>query len=114
MSSTAPAFPMPFTGKARASSRPAGGMTLPCTCSGRDPKKGFVEVWFDGENVVPKTMTATLKDENPAFFQIGLFRKTSEVPETIIFDHVVEATTLADVTPPKLPGDAATPPSGVK
>src|SRR5436190_12038944 len=41
----------------------------------RDPKKGFVEVWFDGENVVPKTMTATLKDENPAFFQIGLFRK---------------------------------------
>jgi hypothetical protein len=46
----------------------------------RDPKKGFVEVWFDGENVVPKTMTATLKDENPAFFQIGLFRKTSEVP----------------------------------
>jgi hypothetical protein len=63
----------------------------------RDPEKGFVEVWFDGENVVPKTMTATLRDENPAFFQIGLFRKTSDVPETIIFDHVVEATTIADV-----------------
>ena len=30
----------------------------------RDPKKGFVEVWFDGEKVVPKTMTATLRDEN--------------------------------------------------
>src|SRR5262245_1106974 len=34
----------------------------------RDPKKGFVEVWFDGEKVVSKTMTATLLDENPAFF----------------------------------------------
>lgn len=80
----------------------------------RDSKKGFVEVWFDGENVVPKTMTATLKDENPAFFQIGLFRKTTEVPETIILDHVVEATTLADVKPPKLPVHAATKPLPAK
>ncbi|TXT22065.1 MAG: hypothetical protein FD138_3776, partial [Planctomycetota bacterium] len=66
----------------------------------RDPKKGFVEVWFDGEQVVPKTMTATLLDENPAFFQIGLMRETSDVPETIFIDHVIEATTLAEVTPP--------------
>jgi hypothetical protein len=68
----------------------------------RDPKTGFVEVWFDGEQVVPKAITATLRDENPAFFQIGFFRKTSDVPETIVIDHVVEATTLADVTPPKM------------
>jgi hypothetical protein len=68
----------------------------------RDPEKGYVEVWFDGEKVVPLAKTATLKDENVAFFQIGLFRETSEVPETIIIDHVIEATTLADVTPPKL------------
>ena len=68
----------------------------------RDPKKGFVEVWFDGEKVVQKTMTATLLDENVAFFQLGFMRNTSEVPETIIIDHVVEATTLAEVTPPKL------------
>lgn len=67
----------------------------------RDPKKGFVEVWFDGEKVVPLTKTATLLDENVAFFQIGLFRETSEVPETIIIDHVTEATTLEDVTPPR-------------
>ena len=66
----------------------------------RDPKKGFVEVWFDGEKVVPLTKTATLRDENVAFFQIGLFRETSDVPETIIIDHVIEATTLEDVTPP--------------
>ena len=72
----------------------------------RDPKKGFVEVWFDGEKVVPKAMTATLRDENPAFFQIGFFRKTSDVPETILFDNVVEATTLADVTPPRTAGEA--------
>jgi hypothetical protein len=67
----------------------------------RDPKKGYVEVWFDGEKVVPLTKTATLLDENVAFFQIGLFRETSEVPETIIIDHVIEATTLEDVTPPR-------------
>ena len=69
----------------------------------RDPAKGFVEVWFDGELVVPRVNTATLRDENPAFFQIGFFRATSEVPETIIIDHIIEATTLAEVTAPPLP-----------
>src|SRR3954469_18985379 len=69
----------------------------------RDPAKGFVEVWFDGAQVVPRVMTATLLDENEAFFQIGLMRPTSDVPETIIIDHVVEATTLEEVTPPPLP-----------
>ena len=68
----------------------------------RDPSKGFVEVWFDGEQVLPRVMTATLLDENEAFFQIGLMRATSEVPETIIIDHVIEATTLEEVTPPRL------------
>lgn len=68
----------------------------------RDPAKGFVEVWFDGEQVVPRAMTATLLDENVAFLQIGLMRDTSELPETIIIDHVTEATTLADVMPPRL------------
>src|SRR3954471_9621005 len=63
----------------------------------RDPAKGLIEVWFDGEQVVPRAATATLLDENAAFFQIGLFRATSEVPETIIIDHVIEATTLAEV-----------------
>lgn len=66
----------------------------------RDPAKGFVEVWFDGELVVPRAMTATLLDDNPAFFQIGLFRATTDVPETVIIDEVIEATTLAEVTPP--------------
>jgi hypothetical protein len=69
----------------------------------RDPAKGFVEFWFDGEKVVPLANTATLKDENPVFFQIGLMRETSDVPESIIIDHVVEATTLKEVTPPPLP-----------
>src|SRR3954470_21280709 len=68
----------------------------------RDPAKGLIEAWFDGVQVVPRASTATLLDENAAFFQIGLFRATSEVPETIIIDHVIEATTLAEVTPPLL------------
>jgi hypothetical protein len=65
----------------------------------RDPQKGFVEMWFDGRKEVPLTKTATLRDENDAFFQIGLFRETSDVPETIIIDHVIEATTLEEVMP---------------
>jgi hypothetical protein len=68
----------------------------------RDPAKGFVEVWFDGEKVVPLVKTATLKDENVAFFQLGFMRATSDVPESIIIDHIVEATTLEAVTPPPL------------
>ena len=59
-------------------------------------------MWFDGELVVPRAKTATLPDENVAVFQIGFIRNTSDVRETIIIDHVVEATTLAEVTPPPL------------
>ena len=69
----------------------------------RDPAKGYVEVWFDGEKVVPLAKTATLRDENVAFFQLGFMRETSDVPESIVIDHIVEATTLKDVTPPALP-----------
>lgn len=68
----------------------------------RDPAKGFVEVRYDGEIVVPKTMTATLRDENPAFLHVGFMRSTSAAPETIVIDHIVEGTTLEDVTP-KMP-----------
>ncbi len=49
---------------------------------------------------MPKAMTATLFDENPVFLQVGIFRETSEKPETIFIYHVIEATTLAEVTPP--------------
>ena len=49
--------------------------------------------------VVPLTKTATLKDENVAFLQLGLLRETSYVPVTMIIDHVTEGTTLEDVTP---------------
>jgi hypothetical protein len=74
----------------------------------RDPDKGFVEVWFDGELVVPRAKTATLLDENVAFFQIGFMRASIEVPETILIDHVVEATTREEVTPKARP-DAPNP-----
>jgi hypothetical protein len=67
----------------------------------RDANKGFVEFWFDGQQVVPRTMTATLMDDNPAFFQIGIMRESSDVPETIYIDHVIEATTLDEVMPPR-------------
>jgi len=90
-------------GRGRTRSRLVAGTTLPFTsCGPATPEKGFVEVWFDGELVVPRAKTATLLDLNPAFFQIGFMRNTSDVPETIIFDHVIEATTLKEVTPPPI------------
>jgi hypothetical protein len=66
----------------------------------RDAEKGLVDVWFDGEQVVKGAKTATLLDENVAFLQLGLMRPTSEVPETIVIDHVVEGKRLEDVQPP--------------
>jgi hypothetical protein len=78
----------------------------------RDPAKGFVEVWFDGDVVVKRVNTATLRDEpveNVAFFQIGMFRKTSDVPETIVIDHVIEGTKLEDVAPPALKREGEAP-----
>ncbi len=74
----------------------------------RKADKGFVEVWFDGEQVVSRAKTATLLDENVAFFQLGFMRATSDVPESIVIDHVVEATTLKEVTPPPLPSKRPT------
>ena len=68
----------------------------------RDPANGFVELWFDGEQVVKKVSTATLRDENPPFFQIGFMRATGDVPESIVIDHIVEGTTLESVTPPPM------------
>lgn len=67
----------------------------------RDAMKGFIEVRYDGEIVVPKTMTPTLRDENPAFLHVGFMRNTSTLSETVYIDHVVEGTTLEDVTPGK-------------
>jgi polysaccharide lyase-like protein len=68
----------------------------------RDAAKGFVEFWFDGKPEVPRASMATLLDDNAAFFQLGLFRATTVIPETLIIDEVIEATTLAEVTPPPL------------
>lgn len=67
----------------------------------RAPAKGFVEAWFDGEQIVPRAATATLLDENEVFFQVGIIRETSEIPETIFIDRVIEATTLDDVLLPR-------------
>ena len=57
----------------------------------RDPSKGFVEVWSTGKRWCRSRRQRTLRDENVAFFQIGLFRETSAVPETILIDRVIEA-----------------------
>ena len=58
-----------------------------------------------------KTATVLNSNDNEAFFQLGLMRATSDVPETIIIDHVIEATTLEEVTPPPLPDKAVRPAS---
>src|SRR3954451_22252028 len=66
------------------------------------PTRALASYGSTGRRWCRSKKTATLKDENVAFFQIGLFRETSDVPETIIIDHVIEATTLKDVTLPRV------------
>jgi len=99
--STRVPYKLHWTGKGKLTPGKWHDIAVPVLWS-RDATKGFVEVWFDGEKVVPLVKTATLRDENVAFFQLGMFRETSDQPETIIIDHIVEATTLAEVTPPRL------------
>jgi MYXO-CTERM domain-containing protein len=66
-----------------------------------DPGQGFVDVWFDGEQVVTQGSAQTLADDNPHFTQIGLLRGAIEFQDApiIYIDDAVEGDTLEDVHP---------------
>ena len=79
---------------------------------------GFVELWYDGQHVVPKTSAATRAND---YLKLGLYRAASIEPTAVLCqDAMVRGDTLEDVmppssSPPRDPGPPATtptPPSG--
>jgi uncharacterized protein (TIGR03382 family) len=65
-----------------------------------DPKVGFVELYHDGQVVVPRTMVATQYPGQGNYLKLGLYRDESIAPEGIVFhDGFVQATSLEDVMP---------------
>lgn len=75
-----------------------------------DPKAGFVELYHDGQIVVPKTMVATQYPGQGNYLKLGLYRDESISQEGIVFhDGFVQATSLEDVMPG---GAVATPAPG--
>ncbi len=79
-----------------------------------DPAISFVEFWYDGQQVVPKTMIQTMfKDATKTYANycdIGVVRGDNTATEVVYFDRVLAATTLADVltdAPPARDGGLA-------
>jgi hypothetical protein len=64
---------------------------------------GKVDVWYDGQQVVTGA-TATKRDANKLFFQMGLHRSDPSPPiQTIFIDAAIEADSQADILAPLPP-----------
>ena len=74
-----------------------------------DPRVGFVELWHNGELVVPKTYAATRAD---SYLKLGLYRAESIRPTGVLYqDGMVRGETLEDVMPAASPPPSPTPPA---
>jgi uncharacterized protein (TIGR03382 family) len=74
-----------------------------------DPKVGFVELYKNGQIVVPKTMAATQFGREKNYLKLGLYRDSSiAAVGTVYHDGFTMGTTLADVMPPA-PAPVVTP-----
>lgn len=78
-----------------------------------DPKVGFIEVWYDGQHVLPRTYAATRAND---YLKLGLYRAASIQPTAVLYqDAMVRGETLEDVMPPSAPpkdnGPVTTPPN---
>ncbi|XXF80246.1 polysaccharide lyase [Myxococcaceae bacterium GXIMD 01537] len=77
-----------------------------------NPKVGFVELYYNGQVVVPKTAVATMYPGERNYMKLGLYRDESIGPVGVVYhDGVVQATTLADVVA-ALPEAAVQPSTG--
>ena len=71
-----------------------------------DPDVGFVELWRDGERVLPKTYASTLEPMNgyadPAYSKIGYYRNAA-IPGTsaVYIDDYTVGTSYQAVAPPR-------------
>ncbi len=76
-----------------------------------DPKVGFVELYKDGQLVVPKTMVATQFGSEQNYLKLGLYRDASiSQTASVYHDGFTMATSLEDVMP-SAPVAAETPAS---
>jgi len=69
-----------------------------------DPSVGFVEMYKDGELVVPKTMAPTQFSGDRNYLKLGLYRNDTVSPVGVVYhDGFTMGTTLEDVMPPPPP-----------
>ncbi len=77
-----------------------------------DPNVGFVELWHNGQLVLPKSKHATMYAGDGIYLKLGLYRSDTVQPVGVVYhDGFVQATQLADVLPPP-PAPQPTPDAG--
>jgi hypothetical protein len=59
-----------------------------------NPRVGFVEVWYDGELVIPRGATATLFSRDITYLKQGLYREARTVPSNGVVYH--DGMTISD------------------
>jgi hypothetical protein len=78
------------------------------------PSVGFIELYYDGELVIPRRSAATNMPGQLNYLKQGLYRDEAIAPDGIVYhDAMIQATSLNDVMPPApVPPapDAGTPP----
>jgi hypothetical protein len=81
-----------------------------------DPSVGFIELWHNGERVLPQRNLATRYAGMGIYLKLGLYRDASVSPVGVVYhDGFTQATKLEDVLPPASPSpepDAGTPDPG--
>jgi hypothetical protein len=66
-----------------------------------DPNQGFVELYYNGDLVVPLTNCATMYPGMDVYLKQGLYRNAIIVPDGIVYhDAMIKGETLDDVMPP--------------
>jgi Polysaccharide lyase len=69
-----------------------------------DPNVGFVELYHDGQVVVPRKSMATMYAGQGVYLKQGLYRNDTVAPQGVVFhDGFTVATELADVLPARAP-----------
>jgi MYXO-CTERM domain-containing protein len=75
-----------------------------------DPNVGFVELWHNGQRVLPQYKHATMYAGDGIYLKLGLYRSDTVQPVGVVYhDGFVQATRLEDVLPPGPAPDAGTP-----
>jgi hypothetical protein len=81
-----------------------------------DPGVGFVELWYDGQEVLRKTSGATMFPGQDNIMKQGLYRNDTISQVGVLYhDGMTVATTLEDVLPPSpalATGGSSSPPVG--